>query len=73
MKFHPTKCKVLSLSLKRANFYILPFDRFSYELGNNVLDYCCDEKDLGIMITPKISWDIQSCTQIIRPPKCATL
>ena len=59
MKFHPIKCKVLSSSLKRANFYILPFDRFSYELGNNILDYCCDEKDLGIIITPKISWDTQ--------------
>ena len=59
MKFHPTKCKALSSSLKRANFYILPFDRFSYELGYNVLDYCCDEKDLGIIITPKISWDMQ--------------
>ena len=59
MKFHPTKCKVLSSSLKRANYYILPFDRFSYELGNNVLDYCCDEQDLGIIITPKISRDMQ--------------
>ena len=59
MKFHPIKCKVLSSSLKLANVYILPFDRFSYELGNNVLDYCCDEKDLGIIITPKISWDTQ--------------
>ena len=59
MKFHPTKCKVLSLSFKHPNYYILHFDRFSYELGNNVLDYCCEEKDLGIIITPKISWDMQ--------------
>ena len=29
MKFHPKKCKVLSVSLKHPNYYILPFDRFS--------------------------------------------
>ena len=37
MKFHPNKCKVLSTSLKRVNYYILPFDRFSYELKDSVL------------------------------------
>ena len=57
MKFHPNKCKVLSTSLKRVNYYILPFDRFSYELKDSVLDYCSTEKDLGVIITPKITWD----------------
>ena len=33
MNFHPKKCKVLSISLKRPSYYILPFDRYSYELG----------------------------------------
>ena len=27
MKFHPNKCKVLSTSLKRVNYYILPFNK----------------------------------------------
>ena len=57
MKFHPSKCKVLSSSLKRTNYYILPFDRYSYELGNCVLDYCHEEKDLGVITSPKISWE----------------
>ena len=57
MKFHPNKCKVLSTSLKRVNYYILPFDRFSYELKDSVKDYCSTEKDLGVIITPKITWD----------------
>ena len=57
MKFHPNKCKVLSTSLKRVNYYILPFDRFSYELKDSVMDYCSTEKDLGVIITPKITWD----------------
>ena len=57
MKFHPNKCKVLSTSLKRVSYYILPFDRFSYELKDSVMDYCSTEKDLGVIITPKITWD----------------
>ena len=57
MKFHPNKCKVLSTSLKRVNYYILPFNRFSYKLKDSVMDYCSTEKDLGVTITPKITWD----------------
>ena len=44
MKFRPKKCKVLSVSLKHPNYYILPFDRFSYELDNNIIDYYTEEK-----------------------------
>ena len=57
MKFHPKKCKALSLSLKPVNYYILPFDRFSYELNDDVIDYCSVEKDLGISISSKLKWD----------------
>ena len=62
MKFLPSKCKVLSSSLRYTKFYILPFDRFAYELGENVLDYCDEETDLGIVMTPKISWESQHST-----------
>ena len=51
MKFHPTKCKVLALTLKYPNYYVLPFDRFSYELGDNLLDYSLEEKHLGIIMS----------------------
>ena len=51
MKFHPKKCKALSISLKYPNYYILTFDRFSYELDNNIIDYHTEETDLGITIT----------------------
>ena len=59
MKFHPKKCKVLSVSLKHPNYYILPFDRFSYELDNNIIDYYTEETDLGVTITNKMSWGKQ--------------
>ena len=66
MKFHPSKCKVLSSSLRHTKFYILPFDRFAYELGENVLDYCDEETDLGIVMTPKISWESQHSTILMK-------
>ena len=66
MKFHPSKCKVLSSSLRHTKFYILPFDRFAYELGENVLDYFDEETDLGIVMTPKISWESQHSTILMK-------
>ena len=60
MNFNPTKCKVISVTLRRPNYYILPFDRYSYELGDCILflDYVTEEKDLGVIIN-KLSWEPQ--------------
>ena len=55
MTFHPSQCKVLSVSLRRFMYNILPFDRFSYELGDCILDYVEEEKDLGIIVTSKLN------------------
>ena len=66
MKFHPDKCKVLTISLRHQKFNILPFDRFLYELGNCILDYVNEEKNLGVIVTNKLNWDIQQATIISR-------
>ena len=57
MKFHPQKCKVLTVSLRRQIYNVLPFDRFSYESGDDTLDYVSEEKDLGIIVTNKLNWE----------------
>ena len=57
MKFHPKKCKVLSVSLKRPNYYILPFDRFSYELDNDIIEYVTEQIDLGVTLTNRMTWE----------------
>ena len=57
MRFHPTKCKILTFSLRTTPNDILPFQKFSYELGNSILDYDDSEKDLGVFLTPKLTWD----------------
>ena len=66
MKFHPKKCKVLSISLKRPSYYILPFDRYSYELDSNIIDYHSDETDLGLTITCKLNWEIHHNNIILK-------
>ena len=60
MKFHPLKCKVLSVCLSPPPLIdILPFIQFMYSLGGCQLDYVESEKDLGVDITPKLNWSEQ--------------
>ena len=64
MKFHPDKCKAVSIntkngSLKLANFRLLPLSRFNYTLGNNILDYENNEQDLGVIVNNNFSWSEQ--------------
>ena len=56
MKFHPQKCKVLSVTLTNTVYYILPFDRYTYCLDDIPLDYVETEKDLGVHVTTKLNW-----------------
>ena len=51
MRFHPDKCKILSIYHFHKNvFQELPFFLYPYEMNNIILDYCNTEKDLGILI-----------------------
>ena len=53
MKFHPSKCRVLPVSRKRAP----KLDkRFAYQLGGVTLEYCSTEKDLGVYVTSKLNF-----------------
>ena len=58
MKFHPSKCKVLSVSLERPSQ--LPH---IYSLAAIPLDYVDSEKDLGVWMSPKLNWNMQ-CDRI---------
>ena len=59
------KCKVLPTTLRYQKFSILPFDRFSYEFGNWILDYVNEKKDLGVIVTSELNVDIQQAAIII--------
>ena len=57
MKFHPDKCKILSVNnFHKNSLQELPFYYFPYELDNVILDYTDEEKDLGILTTTKFSF-----------------
>ena len=58
MKFHANKCKVLSINHSRKNLVSeLPFFFFLYHINNILLDYCENEKDLGIVISNRFSFN----------------
>ena len=55
MKFHPNKCKVLSVTNERKEI-IFPFtDVYPYHMGSDVQS----EKDLGVHVTTNLLWNEQ--------------
>ena len=57
MKFHPSKCKVLMVSNTRPPLIdILPQIQYYYSLGNDILEYCDAEKDLGIIMNGNLNF-----------------
>ena len=57
MKFHADKCKVLSVANSVPIFVnVLPFSKYSYQLGNTILHYTCCERDLGIFVNERFDW-----------------
>ena len=61
MKFHPAKCKVLSVTHRKPFLQdILPFTKFYYTMGDEIIDYCDTEKDLGININGTLNWSLHS-------------
>ena len=59
MRFHPKKCKVVSVSHKDKLLSVLPFYNFPYCLSGVFLDHCESEKDLGVHIHERLSWSTQ--------------
>ena len=69
MKFHPKKCKVLTVGKKDRGptvelLYELPFQNYSYHMNESIrLDVVSSEKDLGVIVTSKFSQNEQ-CLEI---------
>ena len=58
MRFHPSKCKVLTVTLQRNN----PVN-FTYNMSGEPLQVVESEKDLGVHITSNLSWT-KHCTYL---------
>ena len=61
MKFHPDKCKVLSVNSHYVNpfhsIYAFPCAVLQYTLGGSPLVFVSFEKDLGVIVTDRLRWD----------------
>ena len=57
MKFNTDKCKVLTVGKSEPMITNeLPFCKYSYTLGDKILDYTSCERDLGILINERLDW-----------------
>ena len=64
MTFHPSKTKVLSVTMQRNVFDILPFNIFWYKLNEVMIDYVSSHTDLGVVITNRLLWG-EHCNQLV--------
>jgi retron-type reverse transcriptase len=60
MRFHPDKCKLLSVTLNRDNYPGSP-----YKLGDVNISHVDIEKDLGVYITSRLNWTDHSNYRIM--------
>jgi hypothetical protein len=65
MKFHPQKCKVVSVANRPPPLLdILPNIQYFYTLGEVLLDYADGERDLGVDINVKLNFSDQ-CDRLL--------
>ena len=67
MNFHPDKCKILPAT-RENNFSVDNDENFKYYLGNSLIKYTLEEKDLGVYITPRVSFT-SHCEKIYKKSK----
>ena len=65
MKFHPSKCRALSVTNQRNILYNLPFTIFNYKLGPIYIDYVSSQVDLGVTVNSKLLWT-DHCDKLIK-------
>ena len=71
MSFHPDKCKALSIYDCRPDFVkVLPFALRYYNINGNVIEFCENERDLGVIVSSNFKWDEQHDKILKKPIKC---
>ena len=65
IKFHPSKCKALSVTNQRNILHNLPCTIFNYKLGSVFIDYVQSQVDLGVTVTSKLLWTNQ-CDKLVK-------
>ena len=71
MSFHPDKCKPLSIYDCRPDFVkVLPFALRYCNINGNVIEFCENERDLGVMVSSNFKWDEQHDKILKKTIKC---
>ena len=71
MSFHPDKCKALSIYDCRPDFVkVLPFGLRCYYINGNIIEFCENERDLGVIVSSNFKWDEQHDKILKKPIKC---
>ena len=64
MTFHPSKCKVLSVTMQRNILDNLPFNVYWYHLNTNIIEYATEHTDLGVILTLKLLF-AEHCNNLV--------
>ena len=59
MKFHPLKCKVVTIHSRPSPLTMLPFPQYHYQMGENLLEFVDSETDLGVNIDSDLNFNLQ--------------
>ena len=57
MKFHPDKCKVVTIKHGPSPLAMLPFVAYNYRLAETLLSYADSEKDLGVHVNKSFNFN----------------
>ena len=57
MKFHPDKCKVVTIKHRPSPLAMLPFVAYHYQLAETLLSYADSEKDLGVHVNKSFNFN----------------
>ena len=58
MKFHPDKCKVVTIKHRPSPLPMLPFVAYYYQLAETLLSYADSEKDLGVHVNESFNFNV---------------
>ena len=60
ISFHLDKCKALSIHDSRPDFVkVLPFPYCYYNINGNIIEFCENGRDLGVLVSSNFRWDDQ--------------
>ena len=59
MKFHPLKCKFVTIHSRPSPLAMLPFTQYHYQMGENLLEFVDSETDLGVNIDSDLNFNLQ--------------